>query len=398
MGLAWKTNELEVFKQYFESIIVVPYYTHDLNVSVPQIDGIHYWKPILSKSVLDSSPFEKIFGVFFSKKILIFLKEGWQNKVFLSLEKFKIWLLSSFKIEKISSNPSFKKLLKQYHHSDCVYYSYWGRELIEALIFEKIIDKVPIFSRFHGYDLYPERQKANYLPYQRKILERIRGAFPCSDDGKNRLMSLFPAISVDYFTARLGTLSKGLSPVHQGNALHIVSCSSLIPLKRVHLIAKALRFTTLEINWTHIGDGVERNAIQIIIDNYADNELVKVKLLGKIPADEIPKLYANQSFDLFINASEYEGVPVSIMEALAAGIPVLAPSVGGIAELVDDKVGFLMEKDIDETDVRQMIEKFYYLSISKKLALKKSAFEKYMSMSNANTNAHILVKYILNVI
>lgn len=398
MGLTWKTNELHIFKDYFESVIVVPYYTDDLNKYVSQIEGVDYSKPILSKSILESSPFEKIYEVFFSIRILAFLKEGLENGVFFSFEKFKIWLLSSFKIEKILGSSVFQDLIEKYHHEDCIYYSYWGRELIEGLVFEKKIDKVEIFSRFHGYDLYPERQKANYLPYQKKILQRIKAALPCSDDGKNRLISLFPNIGENYFTARLGTISKGLSPTHQDDVLNIISCSSLIPLKRVHLIAKSLKFATFKVNWTHIGDGTERPNIQKIIDSYDYNSFVSVRLIGKIPPDDIPKIYANESFDLFINVSEYEGVPVSIMEALAAGIPILASAVGGIPELVTDEVGFLIEKDTDEAKIWQMIEKFYHLSFLQKIEFKKAAFKKYLSMSNANTNAHILAKYILNVI
>jgi glycosyltransferase involved in cell wall biosynthesis len=398
MGLAWKTHELHVFKEYFESVIVVPYYTNDLSKSVLQIEGISYWNPILTKSVLESSPLEKIYKVFFSKRILGFLKEGIENNVFFSIEKFKIWLISSFKIEKISDSSAFQDLIEKYHHQDCIYYSYWGREVIEALVFEKKIDKVNIFSRFHGYDLYPERQKANYLPYQKKILKRIIAALPCSDDGQNRLMSLFPTTTVNYFTARLGTISKGMSPPHRDDVLNLVSCSSLIPLKRVHLIAKCLKFANFKVNWTHIGDGSERSIIQKIVADYEDNPLISVKLLGSVPADEIPKIYSNESFDLFINVSEYEGVPVSIMEALAAGIPILAPAVGGIPELVSNEVGFLLEKNTNETKIWQIIENFYHLPSLRKEELKKAAFEKYMFMSNASINAHKLADFMLNVI
>ena len=55
--------------------------------------------------------------------------------------------------------------------------------------------------------------------------------------------------------------------------------------------------------------------------------------------------YLNNS-DLFMLISNYEGLPVSIIEALSVGLPIIASDVGGINELVKDKVnGFLVPKN-----------------------------------------------------
>ncbi|MGZ4706444.1 MAG: glycosyltransferase, partial [Acidimicrobiales bacterium] len=49
---------------------------------------------------------------------------------------------------------------------------------------------------------------------------------------------------------------------------------------------------------------------------------------------DAPRLTA--AADLFVLASHHEGIPVAAMEALAAGVPVVATRVGGLAEAVDD--------------------------------------------------------------
>ena len=48
---------------------------------------------------------------------------------------------------------------------------------------------------------------------------------------------------------------------------------------------------------------------------------------------------------MFINTSRKEGVPISIMEAMRYGTPVIAPNVGGIPELVNPDIGWLFDPE-----------------------------------------------------
>src|SRR5690606_19053156 len=64
------------------------------------------------------------------------------------------------------------------------------------------------------------------------------------------------------------------------------------------------------------------------------------------------KSFLNSSkLDVMINTSESEGVPVSIMEAMYYGIPAIAPSVGGISELVNETNGILMSENPDVQEI-----------------------------------------------
>jgi glycosyltransferase involved in cell wall biosynthesis len=59
-----------------------------------------------------------------------------------------------------------------------------------------------------------------------------------------------------------------------------------------------------------------------------------VKLWGTVPHETIISFFKDNAVDLFVNLSVYEGVPVSIMEAISFGIPVVATDVGAVREVV----------------------------------------------------------------
>lgn len=67
-----------------------------------------------------------------------------------------------------------------------------------------------------------------------------------------------------------------------------------------------------------------------------------VFLMGQIPLAWQLLEYA----DVFVLPSNYEGLPMSIIEALAFGKPVVASNVGGITELLDGQNGFAVENDV----------------------------------------------------
>jgi glycosyltransferase involved in cell wall biosynthesis len=80
-----------------------------------------------------------------------------------------------------------------------------------------------------------------------------------------------------------------------------------------------------------VGDG----SLRVEVERRGDE---RVRVLGL--RTDIPEILA--ACDIFALASKYEGVPVAVIEAMAAGLPVVAPRVGGIPELVEDGVtGFV---------------------------------------------------------
>lgn len=84
------------------------------------------------------------------------------------------------------------------------------------------------------------------------------------------------------------------------------------------------------------GEGPERQKIQELIDRH---QLAgRVRLLGL--RKDVARLL--RAADLFLLTSISEGIPLTVIEAMAAGLPVVSTCVGGVAEVVEDgRTGFL---------------------------------------------------------
>jgi len=88
-----------------------------------------------------------------------------------------------------------------------------------------------------------------------------------------------------------------------------------------------------------VGDGPLRGELEKLVQELELSE--QVRLLGSRDREEIPEILAIT--DIFVLPSLWEGLPTAIIEAMAAGCPVVATNVAGIPEVVvDGKTGFLV--------------------------------------------------------
>lgn len=100
-----------------------------------------------------------------------------------------------------------------------------------------------------------------------------------------------------------------------------------------------------------VGDGGEREALQRLTEQLG--LVMDVRFLGNRP--DIPEVLA--ACDVFALTSKMEANPVSILEAMACGKPVVAPNVGSIAESVmDGQTGFLTEAGNEAQVVDRLVE------------------------------------------
>jgi len=101
--------------------------------------------------------------------------------------------------------------------------------------------------------------------------------------------------------------------------------------------AKYLKNQDIEINL--YGDGEIKEFERLVVDN---NLQEKVKINGWISGGKKDEVF--QSADIYVLPSYNEGLPISILEAMAVGLPIISTPVGGIPEAVEDGVsGFLVQ-------------------------------------------------------
>lgn len=111
-------------------------------------------------------------------------------------------------------------------------------------------------------------------------------------------------------------------------AFVIGSSGRLFPVKDYPFmveIAKTIREKTNHIRFQLAGDGPERPKLQQAIQGLGLNSAFELK--GH--TDDISGFY--QGLDVYLNTSLHEGIPMSILEAMSFGLPVIAPKEGGAA-------------------------------------------------------------------
>ena len=100
---------------------------------------------------------------------------------------------------------------------------------------------------------------------------------------------------------------------------------------------------------------------------------VAFEFLGNIDNQDVVNFYNDNEIDLFVNASDTEGLPVSIMEAFSFGIPVVCRDVGGCAEINKLGKNFLLNKEASGEDFSSALKSYFFLLDNEKKEVRKKA-------------------------
>lgn len=253
---------------------------------------------------------------------------------------------------------------------DTVAYAFWGMGGGLALAWLHGVRSRAV--RLHRYDLYDSEAARGYLPFRPFLFDRADRVLVISDDGRRYLARTHggEALQAKTVVSRLGVFGPdAIERPPAGDEVVVVSCSAVTAVKRVDRILAAVvqlagDASRRPVRWVHFGAGPLLAELRSAAATLPAG--LTVELRGQTDNADIHRYYAEHRVDAFLNLSSSEGVPVSIMEALAYDIPVVATAVGGTPEVVGDEWGSgeLVEVDASPGEVadtvRRVLESTHY--------------------------------------
>jgi glycosyltransferase involved in cell wall biosynthesis len=267
-----------------------------------------------------------------------YLKQAWKE-IMAGLQSLKTALFIR-SMEKSSANK--------------IFYSYWFYHEATVLSWLKKIGFTDVYvSRAHAFDIYEDHRPNKVMPFREFQLKQATAVFPVSEDGTMYLRTRYPSYKSKIRTLKLG-ITNDISPdFYPSENLKIISCGSVQKRKRTNLIYEAVRDIP-GAEWTHIGDGPQ-------MDEYfgkLGQSTCKVRPLGALNNEAVFREFQVQKFNVFISLSENEGIPVSIMEAISFGVPVISTDAGGCREIVNAQTGVLIPVDFDMEALKTILNGF----------------------------------------
>ena len=368
-------DEIYFLSKEFNSIDIIPLRSQS-NEKRPVPDNCNVWPPIIKSR---KQQYTK--GLFCFKTFPLFVGEFFKKKVFVSRKRLKTWIIGLTLSNNLLKSNVIRGLFRRISNDDICYF-YWGKGSNVLSVFYS--GRARFVSRFHGeWDLW-EESSGDYAPLRDNLSRSLDLCVFISKKGEDYFKKRYtPRRSL---VSPLGANENGISLKSEDGILRVVSCSTVYPLKRVPLIFKALlSMENKAIKWVHLGGGESFSELKDLVEhNRRDN--LEVYLLGEVKHNEVLSFYKHNPVDIFINVSENEGVPVSIMEAISFNIPVIATDVGGNSEIVNHETGLLVSSN---PSIQELVTAIVFVS-SNKFSPKEFWKKNYCAENNYSSFANII--------
>jgi N-acetyl-alpha-D-glucosaminyl L-malate synthase BshA len=218
----------------------------------------------------------------------------------------------------------------------------------------------PYVATLHGSDVTILGSDASYMPVNTLSLEKADAVTAVSNFiakeaheslGISREISVIPNfVDSDRFKPAPCTDPEAKN----SNDVTVTHISNFRPVKRIQDLIYAMNIVTKkapDARLVLVGNGPERHRIERLVDelNLGSN----VEFTGY--RSDVPNLLGCS--DVVVLCSETESTPLTLLEGMSCGLPVVATEVGGIPEIVDDGVnGFLVPLKHPEAIAERILE------------------------------------------
>jgi len=362
---------------------------HDGSLPVPKNTNVYNLTVAVSKADL-LLLFPAVFRKFFWEELyrIIFLYK--LNLTLPVLKSLVIFLLRALKYKKAIGH-----ILQTGSIRPQVIYSHWTFEFTMGACLLKKDYPLRIASHYHSLGVYFERHKENYIPFRSYIFNNCDLNLFISRHGheyflqRNKIFNSPPGKTAVMY---LGVEEPPEVYEQSYDRIILLSNAWIQPLKRIDLIIRALKLIeAFSVEWIHIGDdygsGLFRSICQLADKLLKAKPNIRYEFAGRKNFAGIRDVFIAKKVNLFINTSATEGVPISMMEALSFGVPLLGTSVGGVPEVIRDGYnGFLLPENPSPEEVAGKITHYFKLPVAAKAGMADNARKTWEEQFNGSKN------------
>lgn len=228
---------------------------------------------------------------------------------------------------------------------------------------------IPCVLQLHGTVWYQSYHKSSMRPLLKDILDHSDLIIPVANNLRDHLVEAYPEIqykievlpnclNFDTFTP-LPFENKSQYKQQLGWDPETTHCLSVANIRRekgidilIESIAHSDRLKQIQF---HIVGRYENNEYTDYVSNkVAEYNLTNITFYGALDRSKLPVYYT--AADFFVLPSRREAFPVSLLEALACGTPVVSTRCGGPQQVINDRVGYIVDRE-DSDKLKLALEK-----------------------------------------
>lgn len=240
-------------------------------------------------------------------------------------------------------------------------------------------------SRIHTVHSVADKEAEGILRLVMKIAYKLFGFTPVAicDYVKGTIEDVYKIKNSDIPCIYNGintTIFNRKNKTISNKYIKLINIGTLYHVKNQKLIIDAFAEVQKKIpniKLTILGEGELRSELEKQIERYRLNDYIQLKGIVENVYEEL-----NDS-DIYIMASNYEGLPLSILEAMSCELPIIATKAGGVVDIVNDgENGILIDINNKEQLVTAMIKLIKNYQIREEMSIKSKELSKLYDIKN----------------
>ncbi|MEX0772060.1 MAG: glycosyltransferase [Balneolales bacterium] len=225
-------------------------------------------------------------------------------------------------------------------------------------------NKIPLIVNFYGYDVIRLPKEFGWQSRYKRLIEKADHCIAGSQDMKDNLMALgFPESRIEII--KLGMDMDSIRFEHRAKAgLNLMMVGRMVEKKGFEYAIKAISILKEQNYQVHLdlfGDGPLQTSLrELSLKLNVEKEITFRGTTGN--EDIVKELYNHDSLlvpSVQAADGDREGIPQTIVEGMASGIPIIGSTHAGIPELIEDRVTGLLVRERDADNLARSVVSLY---------------------------------------